>query len=247
MRGVLAAAIVVAVLGLAAACGGDGGNGEGGAAFTPSTGGLSGGPEPMLEMPVSRFAPALEEMPGPFSVNVPETFGLSAATWSVIGPFDNPQQGEQLAGEWGYIEGWRVLYDPDGLLSGVVEGRYYATIEVHLFKTADGAKKAYAQYLEKSSGREGSERQSARGLGNESSGWAFVQGTVGTTDMVAVYHRFIFRRGNLVTSVITYGGQPFLTIDPARDIAVIIDERALGERDAAEPTPIPTVLPGGGS
>jgi hypothetical protein len=47
--------------------------------------------------------------------------------------------------------------------------------------------------------------------------------------------------------VLTYGGQPFLTINPARDIAVIIDERALGERDAIEPTPIPTVLPGGGS
>ena len=236
---------MLAVL-LVAACGDDD---DGGPAtgVTPSTGGTSGGPEPQIEVPVSRFAPELEEMPGRFEVNQLETFGLSAATWSVIGPFDNPQQGEQLAAEWGYVEGWRVLYNPDGLISGVVQGGYYATIEVHLFETAAGASEAYAQFVEKSTSRAGSEKQATKDLANESSGWELVEGTVGSTDMVAVYHRFIFRRGNIVAWVQTYGGEPFMTIDPARDIAVIIDERALGERDAVEPTPIPTVLPGGGS
>lgn len=242
--------MVVAIGGLAliaAACGGGDDGGSPQADLSPSTGGVSGGPEPLLEMPVARYAPSLEEMPGRFEVNTPETFGLTAATWSVIGPFDNPQEGEQLAGDWGYVEGWRVLYNPDGQLAGVVEGRYYATIEVHLFETTAGAAEAYARYLDRSINKAGSDRQNTRPLANESSGWELVEGTVGGTDMVAVYHRFIFRRGNLVGMVLTYGGQPFLTINPARDIAVIIDERALGERDAIEPTPIPTVLPGGGS
>lgn len=243
LYGVMAAALALL---LVAGCGGNGGGGSS-AGITPSTGGTSGGPEPQLEIPVSRFAPAQDEIPGNFEVNPLETFGLAAATWSVIGPFDNPQQGEQLAAEWGYVEGWRVLYNPDGLISGVVQGRYYATIEVHLFETVGGASKAYAQYLDRSVSKAGSEKQDTKALGNESSGWALVEGTVGNTDMVAIYHRFIFRRGNMVAMVLTYGGEPFLTIDPARDIAVIIDERALGERDAVEPTPIPTVLPGGGS
>lgn len=241
--GILSAALALLLF---AGCGGDD-NGEPPVGTTPSTGGSSGGPEPRLDAPVSRFAPSQEEMPGKFEVNPLETFGLASATWSVTGPFDNAQQGEQLAEQWGYIEGWRVLYSPDGLISGVIEGRYYATIEVHLFETVAGASEAYAQYLDKSVSKAGSEKQDTRALGNESSGWALVEGTVGNTDMVAVFHRFIFRRGNMVAMVITYGGNPFMTIDPARDIAVIIDERALGEREAAEPTPIPTILPGGGN
>jgi hypothetical protein len=73
------------------------------------------------------------------------------------------------------------------------------------------------------------------------------EGLVGTSDVVAVFHRYVFRRGTVVTWVQTYGAEAYMTIDPAREVAVIIDDRILGNTEAAEPTPIPTPnLPGSG-
>ena len=40
-------------------------------------------------------------------------------------------------------------------------------------------------------------------------------------------------------TVQTYGAEPFMTIDPAREVAVMIDDRILGNTEAIEPTPIP--------
>lgn len=203
--------------------------------------GTQGGPAPVLSGPASRFAPFVEEMPGVFDVNPPETFTVPSDFWALpdVGPFTSSSEGVAFAEEHGYLDGWNVLYTPDGLLAGVAQGRYYATIQVFMFESAASGTAAYEAYLAQAERVGGSERVTTPGLGNRSSGWQFIQGTVGTTEIPAVYHRFLLQRGNLVAVVQTYGGEPFMSIDPARAIAVIIDGKALAEGTAIAPTPIP--------
>ena len=125
----------------------------------------------------------------------------------------------------------------------MLQGRYYVSMEIHLFETASGAKAAYDSFQDRYGKISGSERATTKGLANQSSGWQMLSGTVATSDLVGAFHRFVFRRGNMLAAVQTYGAQPFMTIDRARDIAVIIDERALGTRPATEPTPSGTTVP----
>ena len=228
-------ALVALALG-AAACSSNDGNGADG-----SNGGTQGGPSPVLSGPANRFAPFVEEMPGVFDVNPPETFTVSSDVWALpdVGPFGSATDGANFVAEHGYVDGWNVLYTPDGLLAGVAQGRYYATIQVFLFDSAEGGAIAYEAYEREASGPQGSEEVSTPGLGNRSSAWQFIEGTVGTTDIPAIYHRFLLQRGNMVAVVQTYGSEPFMSIDPARNIAVIIDDKALAQEAAVEPTPIP--------
>jgi hypothetical protein len=149
----------------------------------------------------------------------------------------------ELARQWGYREGYQVALEPDGLLAGVLKGQYYVTQEIHLFDTAAGAEQAYQRFEQRYREAAGSEPAEATPLANQSSAWQLVRGTVADSEMVAVYHRFLFRRGNMVASVQTFGGQPFMRVDTARDIAVLIDERALGKRSSPEPTPAKTITP----
>ncbi len=234
---------------LLAGCGG--GGDDGGASTRPaSTGGTGGGPEVTADSPVTKYAPFVEELSslGSFEVYPPETFGLAAATWSLTGPFVSATEGEQKAADWGYQEGFNVQYNPQGLLAGVLQGRYYITIQVHLFETKDGAVSAFEAYKTTTTGAAGAKELSPKGLGNEWVASELPQGVVGSSDVVAIYHRFVFRRGNVVATVQTYGAEPFMTIDPAREVAVMIDDRILGNTPAVEPTPIPPpVQPGTGS
>ena len=72
---------------------------------------------------------------------------------------------------------------------------------------------------------------------------------LGTSDIPEVFHRFVFRRGNLVAMVQTVGAQPYMSIDQARNTAILIDGRATGNLAAYTPTPekqatvLPTVVP----
>lgn len=208
-----------------------------------TSGSTGGGPDTVLEGPPSAFAPALDELDelgGLYDVNRSETYTLSPATFATLagGPFPDTKAAEDFAKEWGYQGGFTVLYEPDGLLSGVLQGRYYVTVQVHQFSSTEGAKELFARFNEQGDSTRGSERVNAETVGNQSGAWAFVQGTVGPSEMVGIYHRVVFRRGNIVGVVITYGGEPFMTIERALAVARIMDERALGVRDAVEPTPI---------
>lgn len=219
----------LAVAGLAMACGDRDGSS-----------GADSGPEPVLAGPPSAYAPALEELEGLYEVNRSETYSLSQATFATLagGPFPDTKAAEDFAKEWGYQGGFTVLYQPDGLLAGVLQGRYYITVQVHQFSSTEGAKELFARFSEQGDTTRGSERMKADRVGNESGAWAFVQGTVGNSEMVGIYHRVVFRRGNIVGVVITYGGEPYMTIERALAVARIMDERATGGREAVEPTPI---------
>jgi hypothetical protein len=65
------------------------------------------------------------------------------------------------------------------------------------------------------------------------------QGTVPGTELPGAYHRFLARRGNYVYITQVFGALQYTSIDQARDYAVIVDEKILGEREAPLPTPTP--------
>jgi len=217
-----------------------------------SRGGTQDSRSPVLDGPASRFVPELGELPRNYSVLPPDTFSMSPLQFATVGgAFDTPEQGENLLTEWGYKDGYQAVYEPGGKLAEVVGGLYYVTVDSVLFDTDAGARRLYNQLETKYAARAGSLRvTNVKGLGNESSGWLFVPsengvpGTIGTSDVVGIYHRFVFRRGNLVVTVQTYGGEPFMNIDRARDLAVVVDDRALGGRPAVTPTPRPTAAIG---
>lgn len=213
---------------------------DGATAVSRSTAGTEGGPETQSEGPASRYAPARSELPGSFVVDVPQTFAQNISTFSSSYLFTNVQEGSTYAQQWKILDGFNVQYDPDGLYASVLKGGYYVNIETYLFEDNAGAKAAYDYMNGVLAKRPGVEKVVTKGMGNQSSAYELIQGTIPNTEKVQVYHRFIFRRGNVVANVMTSGAQEFMTIDKARDIAGIIDDRMLGKRQAIEPTPIPT-------
>jgi hypothetical protein len=210
------------------------------AAGAKSTGGTEGGPDTVVDGPASRFSPSISELPGRYGVDVPDTFAQNISTFASSYLFKSSTEGSDYARQWKILDGYNVIYQPDGLNAGVLQGHYYVSAETYLFQDVAGAKAAFDYMDQLFTKNQGSVKQPAKGLGLQSGGYQVIQGTVGTSDMALVYHRFLFRRGNVVATVMTTGGGPFMTIDQARDIAVIIDDRILGKRAATTPTPIPT-------
>jgi hypothetical protein len=209
-------------------------------AIPKSTGGTEGGRDSIVQGPASRYAPAQTDLPGNFDVDESQTFTQNISTFSSSYWFDTAQQGNDLAQKWKIIDGFKVFYNPVGLAAAVLEGGYYINAEVYLFQDTAGAAQAFAYYQQRLGAVAGSESVKTKGLANQSAAYEIVSGTVASSSTPAVYDRFIFRRGNIVASVTTTGAQGKATIDAARNIAVIMDDRILGKRDSTEPTPIPT-------
>ncbi len=236
--GVLALGVVALVVTLILTLGGDDdGSATLASGDSTSTTGTEGGAEPKIAGPASRYVPQSAEASRDYEQFGPDTYPLSALGWASNGHFTNAEKGEEQAIAWGYETGFQASFQPTGQLADVVLGKYFFKVESVLFDSLTGAHEAYLHLQEQHLKQKGSERKVTKGLGNESSAWEAVQGTVGTSDLAGVYHRFIFRRGNLVTLVQTYGAQPRMNIDFAREIAVSIDEKALGERPSPTPTP----------
>ncbi|MBI5949008.1 MAG: hypothetical protein HY875_12790 [Chloroflexi bacterium] len=229
----LAAAVVALALALATAtCGGDDAAGD----DTDASG--LGGPSPNLQGPASRYAPYLNELRGEFEANPSGTYGFTEQLYAGSGPFHSAAEAAQLIGDWGYVDGYQATYEPVGLLAAAVQGRFFVTTETHLFKTTDGARKAFDTYAAYYAAATGSVAVAdAQGLANQSAAFKIESGTLGNSTVNAVFHSFMFRRGNLVAIVRTFGGVPFMTIEQARAVAVIMDEHALGKRVNDEPTP----------
>lgn len=213
-----------------------------------SKGGTVGGTEVLAQIPASRFGILLQELPANFQVNVSDTFTQNISTFSTSYWFKTEAEGSQKANDWRIIDGFNAVFQPKGLIAEVTKGSYYLTVETYMFLDVAGAQKAWAHYDNVLKSTTGSDAVDAKPLANNSNAFQIIQGTVGPSEMVGIYHRFSFRRGNTIVSVQTWGGQPYMNIDPARDLAVMIDEKLLGARPAAEPTAVPTpgfVQPGG--
>lgn len=227
--------VPIAAVALAAAgCGGDDDDGPAGTVTVESV-----GEDVQLAGPPSLYAPSLEEMLAPSVVNVAETYAINPTTYATTGGFGSPNTGQERAEEWGYNSGYQVLYDADGLVAGAATGNYYTTVQVFLFDTAEGARGAFNFYEERGRVATDSEAVDIERVGNQSAA-AVVGGerTLPGTTIPGEFHRVVFRRGNMVTIVQTFGASEFMSIVQAREIAVIVDQRAMGERPAEEPTPI---------
>jgi hypothetical protein len=215
--------------------------GDDGAAPAISDSGTRGGPNPRLEPPASRYIPALSEAPPGYQVIPPETYGMNGFQFATqSGLFRQIATGQDKANEWRYVDGYRASYEPIGKGAGVLQGGYWLTVDSYLFDQASGAEGAFDYLKAFYDSVDGSKAVDAPGLANQSGAWALEEGTILQSEMPAVYHRFVFRRGNLLTIVQTLGGTPYMTIDQARQIAVIADERALGQREQTTPTPAAT-------
>ncbi len=205
-----------------------------------SIGGTIGGPETLAKGPASRYAPARTDLPPGYTVDVPNTFQQNIQTFASGYLFDNNNQGNQLANQWQIVDGYQVYFNPDGLEAGLLQGRFYISTEIYLFNKVDGAMQAYTYIDNRLASSAGSQHITTTRLANASDAFKKVSGTVGTSSIVKAYYRYLFRRGNIVAIVQIAGSDPQITVDRARDIAVIIDDRILGKRDNTVPTPIPT-------
>lgn len=205
-----------------------------------STEGTTGGPETVNDGPASRWNLLLEELPANYDVDASRTFAQNIQTFAAEYWFKSEPEGQEKAREFQISDAFTALFEPTGLDADVLRGEAYVTVETYLFANIDGAKRAYAHLDNVLKSTAGSEPVKTKALANDSSAYRIVSGTVGTSDMVQAYHRYTFRRGNVIVSVMTRGGQPYFNIDTARRFAVIIDNKLLGTRPAAEPTAIPT-------
>ncbi len=209
-----------------------------------STRGTAGGPEPVLPQPAAQYQPLLTDLvSNAFAVNPPNVYLVDKSRFALLGQFSSGKVAPAAIDAWGFLEGWSTQYDPTGQLASLLQGGYYLTMESYLFKTPEGAASAYDTFTTQYSSLPGSVTESPAALGNESAGYSVLGQKVGASDLDAEYHRFIFRRGNMIGIVQTNGAAPFMTIDIARNYAVFMDEQALGQRPAVLPTPIPTPGP----
>lgn len=204
--------------------------------------GMEGGPEPALDGPASQFTLSLEDMAAGYVRNPSRTFVLDAASYGGSSAFTEDQDGEEMLDGWGYLDGYETEFQPEGRETDVLQGKNYVFVESHLFDETDGAHGFY-EHLTELLEQGHAEQVRTVGLANESSAWRIERGVVPESDVPAGYSWFVFRRGNLVSAVKVYGAADFVKSDSARDLAVLVDERALGERPALEPAPAATAVP----
>jgi hypothetical protein len=191
---------------------------------------------PLLQMPVSRYSVTLEDMGRQFIANLPGTHEVTMGDYAKPPLFASASQGEAMLKEWKYLGGYEAKFDPEGRTEAVLNGGFYLTVESHLFADRDGAHKAYEFFVSKlQSSRSKPAKSGSRA--EESSAWALVEGKVGTSSVNAAFYRFMFRRGNLVVIVQTWGAEPFMKIVYAEALSALIDDKALDKFPAPVPTP----------
>jgi hypothetical protein len=228
-------AVLCLLAALCAACGsGDGGPAGGEQPGGPSSG---SGSSPNLSLPVARFALNLDDVPKGYLTDRSGTFVLDAKTYGATAAFESPAKGEEMLSLWGYLGGYETGFEPEQRLIGVLNGQFYVAVEVHLFRDDDGAEKAFT-YFDAKLQKSQSQRVSSNPVGNQSSAWKLTAGKVPNSSIEAAYHRVVFRRGNLVVVVQTYGSESFMKIDTVLGLAATVDEKALGKKSAVEPTPL---------
>jgi hypothetical protein len=198
---------------------------------------------PLLSMPVSRYTVAHDEIGDGFLVNVAGTFNFDIESYAQTRTFFSVQEGRSLLTAWGYLGGFQTGYIPEGRERAVLNGGFYFTIESHLFATREGAADAYTYVLNLLKDSKSKQVTPAGLFGEQQSAWELVDGKVQTSSIDAVYHRYVLRRGNVLVVVLTYGAQGFMKLSYAEAAAKTIDDKILGRRPAAEPTPVNTPRP----
>lgn len=240
------AILACAVFSLAAACG-SGAKGDTpttSAANTAASGTTAPGnnTSPSLSGPVSKYIVLREEMGKGYIVDIPATFDLDAKSYGKTAAFKSADEGEAALNQWGYLGGYETGLIPEGRLQALLTGSAIFHMEVHLFNDDDGAKKLFS-HLDSALKANGAQAIKIDPVGNQSAAYTVVSGKVGTSNVDQVAHTVILRRGNLVAAVLTIGALPYMTIDPAHEVAAMIDQKALKKDGLITPTPTSNFTP----
>jgi hypothetical protein len=200
---------------------------------------------PTLTMPASRFAVSLDDLGNAFITNVPDTYVLTLDSYAGTRTWKSVDEGKKYLNEWGYLGGYETSFRPEGDDTAVLQGAYNVYVECDLFGTPDKAKSAFAYFTKQFTDAKAPAIGVAP-IGNESVAYQFPLDKIRSSNISAVDHRLMFRRGNLIVVVRTTGAEGFMSITQARTIAQIIDEKALGTKQAIEPTPTSNFTPASG-
>ncbi len=192
---------------------------------------------PVLDGPAGKYGILQEDLGTNFLIDFRGTFVLDARLYGATPTFPAGTNGEALLNQWGYVEGFEASFDPEGRQTAMLNGGFFLAIESHLFRTVEGASKAFTYFNGRLASAKVNQQVTTVSVGNEYAAWLQTGEKIAGSQVNAVYHRFIFRRGNLVTVVLTSGAEPFMRVDTARAVAVLIDEKAMGEKPALAPTP----------
>ena len=193
--------------------------------------------EPVLDGPAGKYGILQEDLGTNFLIDFTGTLALDAKIYGATKIFPAGTNGQNLLNEWGYLGGFQASFDPEGRQTATLNGGYYLAVESHLFRTAEGASKAFKFFNSHLAMIKSNQLVTTVSVGNEYQAWYTLGEKIAGSQVNAVYHRFIFRRGNLVTVVLTSGAEPFMRVDTARSVAVVIDQKAMGEKPALAPTP----------
>ena len=236
--------LVAAALLASTGCFSGGSNGKsddpGTAKNTPTPFANDASTSPQLAGPASLYSISQDDLGPGYITDIEETWVLTPELYGSTSAF-NGVDGAAMLKEWGYESGYETSYTPEGRSTAVLNGAHSIKVETHLLKDEDGAK-ALFNYFKEALGKSVSEPVTASALGNEYAAWRYIdtQNGVDGSDIPGEFHQYIFRRGNLVAAVLTWGAEPFVDVNIVYALAHIVDEKALGNVALVEPTPVAT-------
>jgi hypothetical protein len=200
--------------------------------------------QPDVKAPASQYSLLLDDVGlRSFLTDIPATYELDAAKYADSKVFDTVSDGVRLLNGWGYTGGYETGMWPEGREQAMLNGAYRILQEVHLFQTAAGAKGFYDYAVDRVKKAAVGQPVQAPGIGNESSSFYAVQGTIRSSRIGQAIHQVIFRRGNMVAVVQTVGAESFMKVDTVIRLALMIDDKALGKTPAVAPTPTSNFTP----
>lgn len=194
---------------------------------------------PTISGSPSKYTLLLVDVGNGYFTDRTHTFQLKAEDYASTPAFASPAEGRKMLKDWGYQAGFETSYEPEGRETDVLNGKYYVAVETHLFDSAAGAEKAFMYFENALRTARKAEQVQTQAVGNQSSAWKLSDAKIRGSSINSVFHRFILRRGNLVAIVQTWGAETFMRVDTVRGLAAIIDQKALGQKEASEPTPTP--------
>lgn len=174
-----------------------------------------------------------------FTADSQRTFDLDAKNY---GKVVATQGGEAMLTSWGYLGGYETVFVPEGRDAAVLEGAYYAVLELHLFSTPAGASMAYHHFVQKLNTTQAKPIEIGE-VGNEATAWRMLSGKFTNSDKTRVHSSVLFRRGNLVTVILVIGEDKHVDAGTMEELATIVDNKALGRGRSSQAAPAATQGP----
>jgi len=198
---------------------------------------------PVLAAPASKYSVLLADVGQGFLTDIPGTFVLDAKTYGKTPAFGSPAEGEATLKQWGYLGGYETGLIPEGRDPAILNGAFSVHVEIHLFKTVEGAKASYDYFQKKITGNGKAQPLNTSPVGNDSAAWKTVLGVIRNSTVNQAIHQIVFRRGTMVAIIATTGAEPFMRVESALEFANLIDRKALGQVPTVEPTPTSNYTP----